>query len=369
MSFYRKNPLFTLVLTICGVLALGELALTYERFAASRAAAKRLAQRKEELQGMAALTPPPTREVAAAIEQDLTKAQAALASMQSELKGRGPAAERLHSAKVPAARTDAYFDLATFVEKMRESAKKHDVEIRPEAARFGFAAYANEGPVQEHIEPVFRQRQIAQYLIEALVEARPRALFSVKREATISKAEREARAAALANGETPPELNTGDSGPDYFIIDPAMTARAAGFIDTTAFRFVFTGQTAALRNFLNRLAAFELPVLVREVEVEPATAEEAATQAAVEESVAQTEPPAAPANAASVVLSLDGLAPAAKAPAAKSTASAARASAATPLVSKPLSKFTVTVEFVELVPPSVPPAADAPIASAPAPGS
>ena len=42
MSWYRKNPLFATVLTLCGLLALGELALTYERFTAARAAEKKL---------------------------------------------------------------------------------------------------------------------------------------------------------------------------------------------------------------------------------------------------------------------------------------------------------------------------------------
>jgi hypothetical protein len=368
MSFYRKNPLFAFALTVCALLVAGELALIYERFAASRDAAKRLEQRRVELQGMAELTPPPTREVAAAVETDLAKAQRALASMQGELKGHGPAAERIHSAKLPAARTDAYFDLATFVERMRESARKHEVEVRSEAARFGFAAYANEGPALDHVEPVFRQRLIAQYLIESLIEARPRALLAIKRERTLTKAEREARETARANGE-PLAESYGEEGPDYFTIDPRVTARMPGFLDTTPFRFVFTGQTAALRTFLNKLASFELPVLVREVEVDTASAEEAAEQPVLEEAAPGSEP--APAtNAASIVLSADaprGAAPATKSaagsasgpkPAASksSTSSrAARASAATPIVSKTLSKFIVTVEFIELVPPAVAP--------------
>ena len=53
------------------------------------------------------------------------------------------------------------------------------------------------------------------------------------------------------------------------MVDPRVTARVKGFIDTMAFRITFTGQTAALRNFVVRLAEFELPILVREVEVEP----------------------------------------------------------------------------------------------------
>jgi hypothetical protein len=362
VSFHRKNPLFAFAMLVCAVVALGELALIHERFTASRAAARRLEQRKGELATTATLIPAPTREIAAAIQADLTRAQASLASMQAELKGRGPSAERIHNAKVPAARTDAYFDLATFVEKMRELARKNDVDLRPEAARFGFAAYANEGPLPDHIEPVFRQRQVAQYLVEALLEARPRALLAVKRERTVTKAEREERAAALANGGTPPEPTSepAEEGPDIFAIDKRITARAPGYIDTLPFRFVFTGQTAALRTFLNKLASFELPVLVREVEVDTATAEETAASTPAEGEAVANETAAAPASASpppSVVLSLDP--PAAKAPAARVAPRTTRAPVAAPIVTKPLSKFTVTVEFVELVPPPAPPPAEA----------
>ncbi len=353
MSFFRKNPVFTASLSLCALVIIGEGALIYERYAASQAAAARYEQRKGELQAMAELAPPPKREVAAAIEADLAKAQGALASMRSELKGRGPAAERIRSAKVPTARTDAYFDLATFVEKTREAAVAGDIEIRAEAARFGFGAYANEGPVPEHIEPVFRQRLIAQYLLDSLIEAKPRAIFSVKRERTVTKAEREARVAAAANGEAPPpdaSSEASEDGPDYFAIDPRVTARVPGFVDTTPFRFVFTGQTSALRTFLNRLAAFDLPVLVREVEVEAATPEEATDQTAKD-----GESDAAPATTPVVRVTT----PSAKAAAAKV---AARVSAAVPIVAKPLSKFTVIVEFVELVTPQAP-SGDAPAAT------
>ena len=359
MSFFRKNPLFALGLTLCGLLVLGELGLIYERFAASREATAKLQKREGDLATMAVLTPPPNRDVATAIEGDLAKAKAALASMQGELKGRGPAAEKIRGAKMPGTRTDAYFDLATFVEKTREAARKNEVDVRPEAARFGFATYANEGPVADHIEPVFRQRQIAQYLTDALIEAKPRAILAVKRERTLGKAEREARAAALANNEPAPEVSSGEDGPDYFTIDPRVTARVPGFIDTQPFRFVFTGQTAALRTFLNRLASFELPVLVREVEVDPATNEESVA-AAVAEDPAPGE--AGGAGASSVVLSA---VPAPKV-AAKPAARDVRAPTSTPIVSKPLSKYTVTVEFIELVTPPPAPAADAP-APAPSP--
>ncbi|HEY1108718.1 MAG TPA: Amuc_1100 family pilus-like protein, partial [Opitutaceae bacterium] len=169
----RKNPVFVGALTLCGALALGELYLIYERWSTMRAASAKLQQNQNDLANMASVIPPPSRDVAQAIEADLARAEAALVSMRAELKGKGTAVEKMRATKVPAARTDAYFDLATYVEKMRELARKNDVAIHVEASRFGFASYTNEGPEADRIESVFRQRQVIQYLTEALLEARP----------------------------------------------------------------------------------------------------------------------------------------------------------------------------------------------------
>jgi hypothetical protein len=295
MSAFKEHPIFASALTACALLMLGEGWCIYDRWETAREATVTLERKKTELHAMGALVPVPTRAVAAAIEADLARAEQALAAMANELKGRGPAAERLRTAHTPATRTDAYFDLATFVEQTRALAQKQEVDVKPEAARFGFATYANEGPDVDHIPTVFQQRLVAQYLIESLFAARPRSLLSVQREHMLTKAEREARDAAVRESQaaaeasgTPPaavaDANfTGQSdSADFFVIDPRASARVPGHLETTAFRMVFTGQTAVLRAFLNKLASFELPVLVREVEVVPATAEEAAFAPAAE---------------------------------------------------------------------------------------
>lgn len=332
MNWYRHYPGFAIGLTLCGLVAAGEIALGVERWLASRAETTRLQQRRVELEGMGQLNPAPTREVAAAIEADLARAQAALAAMRTELSGQPPAVEKLRAAKVPAARTDAFFDLATYVERMKEAAAKAGVQLRPEAARVGFAQYANEGPETDRIEPVFRQRQLAEHLLTLLLEAKPDAIVAVRRERPRTKAEREAEAQALANGQPPPAPEGGD-GPDFFALDPRGSARVPGFVETSAFRLTFQGETAALRLFLNRLAAFELPFLVREIEVDPVSAEDAAAEA----------PPAGPAPAAAVLNAV----PAAR----EATPAAAKAPAQTPLVPRSTSRFTVTVEHVELLTP------------------
>lgn len=362
MSWYRNNPLFAFAIGACVLIGLGELWWIHDRWSATRATAAQVVEKQAQLEAMREVTPPPTRETAAAIEADLERAQRALAAMQEELKGR--AADRWLAAKVPAARTDAYFDLATFVERMRELARRNDVDVRPEAARFGFAAHTHEGPDADRIEPVFRQRQVAQYLLEALLESRPRALLAVKREVPVTQAERAERLAALrvaVEGEPPLEPEAPPEVPedsDFFTIDPRMTAREPGYVDTLAFRVVFTGETAALRDFLNRLATFELPVIVRQVEVEPATLEETTATTPAEETAAASDDPAL--SAPSVVLSLEPASereagvPAGKASGAASSAGARRATVRTvmPIVTRPWSRFTVTVEHIDLLPPA-----------------
>jgi len=329
MNWYRHYPGFAIGLTVCGLVAAGGISLGVERWMASRAEATRLQQRRAELEGMGQVNPAPTREVAAAIEADLARAQAALAAMKTELSGQPAAVEKLRAVKVPAARTDAFFDLATYVERVKEAAAKAGVQLRPEAARAGFAQYANEGPETDRIEPVFRQRQLAEHLLNLLLEARPEAIVAIRRERPRTKVEREAEAQALANGQPPPAPEGGD-GPDFFTLDPRGSARVPGFVETSAFRLTFQGETAALRLFLNRLAAFELPFLVREIEVEPVSAEDVAADA--------------PAAALTAVVALPSAAPAAR-------DAATKAPAQTPLVPRSASRFTVTVEHLELLTP------------------
>jgi hypothetical protein len=294
MDWFRKSPLFFSALIALGLILAGEGWCWFGRARAAGAAQKKYEQKRRELRTLTEVRPALNREVAAEIERDLARTEVALAAMRTELRGRGEAAGLLHDARVPERRPDAYFDIATFVEKMRDRAQAQGVGLKADE-RFGFAAYANAGPEQELIAPVFRQRLLAQHLLVALFDSRPRQLVSMLRARPLTKAEQQAGRAGPAPG--------GESA-DYFEIDPRVSARVPGFVETTAFRVVFVGPTAALRAWLNRLAAFDLPFVVRAVEVEPAGREAGV--------------PAPAANAA------------------------------TPLVPQSLSRFSVTVEFIDL---------------------
>jgi hypothetical protein len=357
VKWYRTSPLFVAALAAAGLVVLGDAVCIGERWVAVSGRAARLRQKQAELAGMRDVTPPPTRAVAAAIESDLAQAERLLAEMRGRLAGHGAAAERIAQAKPPAAGTDAYFDLAGFVERTRDLARKNDVEVRADAAYFGFSTYAHEGPDAEHIAAVFRQRQIVEHLVGLLVEARPRALLAVQRERPLSAAE---RAAPVAAGEpadaaaAAPVILPADGTGDLFALDPGARVGTPGFLESTAFRIKFVGQTATLRAFLNRLAGFELPLIVREIEAEPVPGESGEPFAA-----AESRDPAAKNPLPSIVLSLED--PAANSARGRPMRNVARSA---PIVARPWTAFTVTIEYVELA--AAPAARAAPDAPKPA---
>ena len=345
MASFKSYPVFGTLLIVIGVVVAGEAWLSYNRFEAAKKSAVALNQKRNELTSLQAVQPFPSEENKAAVEADLRRTQVALVAMREGLKGRGPAAEELlkartayiraegmtpeertkllHEANVPAEPTDMFFDLASFTEKTRDKVQQAKITIKTDE-RFSFATYANAGPERDLIPQVFRQRQIVEYLVDALIDAHPSQLLSLQRERPLTKAQR----ALLAAGQQLPPAPRGaapGAESDLFEIDPRISAREPGFVVVTSFRLDFIGDTEALRTFLNKLATFELPLVVRSVEVEPAPA---------------TTPggsvPVNPTTLGAIFGTED-------------TTTAAPVAKPKALVEKVLSKFTVTVEFIDLV--------------------
>jgi len=326
MASFKSNPVFYSALIVIGVVVAGEGWCIFERSNAVQKSQKLLVQKRGELAALQAVDPYPSAANKAAVEADLLRTQNALATMREELKGRGPTAEQLRNAKVPAEPTDVFFDIANFVENNRVKAKQAGVKIKADE-RFGFSVYASAGPERDLIPQVFRQRQIAQYLLDALFAANPRELLSLQRE----RPQTNAQLAAIAAGQVAPAVAAEASGTniDLFEIDSRLSARVPGFVSATAFRVTFIGDTESLRLLLNKLAAFELPLVVRSVEVEPSTAS----------TTTANEPAATAANSLSAIF---GNTPAA-------SAASTEPVKPKPLVAKVLSKFTVTIELIDLV--------------------
>lgn len=204
-----------------------------------------LTRKKQERDWLARQVPAPTAETEAALVAEIADVRRRIADLRAGLQ---PRPTDPFAGPVAASSMDAFFQLAGLVEQARAQAGTTRVTLRAEE-RFGFAAYANEGPDAELLAPVHRQQQAVRLLLEPLFESRPLALLGVRR--------------------TAPGSGGRSGGEDLFTLDPNLSLRQPGLVETEPVRLEFTGQTSTLRTFLNGLAGLRSPVVVRSVEVEP----------------------------------------------------------------------------------------------------
>ncbi len=146
---------------------------------------------------------------------------------------------------------EAFFELADFVERMRERAAARGVKVK-DGERFGFAEFTTVGPSRERIVEVMRQRELAEEVLLTLFEAGPDELVGCER----SESE--------GNERRMQEMDT-------FGVDRRWSLGASD-IGATGYRVRFVGRTEVLRELLNRLAGAEFPLAVTSVEVEPVRA-------------------------------------------------------------------------------------------------
>ncbi len=314
MRRFPGNSFFALALVVLAVVFVAEIRAVFTiRNGIARARA-RGEHRLRELKQFQTTAPAATAENAMAIEEDVGRAGQALAALQSDLTMRNRVAAGWAGVPVPADRWEAFLDLSEFVERTRERAARAGVGLKPDE-RFGFSAYATEGPEAGMIPAVFRQRLVVEALMEGLFDSQPFRLLSIQRETPLLAG------AQPSSPSRMPAARTGARPADLFSMEPRLSSRVPGVADATAFRLAFVGTTGVLRRFLNRLSRLELPVVVRCVEVEPATGPDSAP----------VEP---------IASGLNSLTPAAE-------SSVDAAENLVPVASPAFSKFTVTVESIE----------------------
>jgi hypothetical protein len=251
----RRHPRFFAALG--GVLLLGALGAwrVASELRLAAVAEQRLHAKQQERDFLQTTTP---RANAATTE----RLAAAEASARAELKRRQDAWQGewlpAGTAEAPRDRTEAFFELAVAVERMRANLLTRGIELRPEEY-FGFASYRQTGPDSELIAAVRGQRRVVEALMEALGEARPAGLLAVQRQRPLVGAPRGIAAEMTA---------------DYFAPDPRWALQQVAGAPTLAIRVAFSGDTPVLRKFLNRLAADGQPLAVRLIEAEPLAAGE-----------------------------------------------------------------------------------------------
>jgi hypothetical protein len=346
----KSHPVFGYILISLGLVAVGESYWIYNRYSADKKAHTVLATAQSQELALKASDPFPNAENAQMIADDLKTAQGNLDALKAQLKGNGAKADALATAKPPASADEFVIELTAF--RNAELAKL--AELKPvdthnkvkDTEAFGFTNFAKKGPTTDLMEPIYRDKLIAEYLLDTLLacEHKPDSFISLKRETAYSAKEKKDYQQAYVNYQalgpakpgtsaTPPKLgdNPKDAGPDIFKMNLLESARVPNLVDATAFQISFESQTITLREFLLALGKFDLPVVVSAVEWD------AGAPGIPEEDAAA--PAAAPTDAASAV-----------SPGA-SKAAAPLVVKAKPKVVQQYTKWKVTVEYIQLVTP------------------
>jgi hypothetical protein len=258
VKFLRAHPVFFSILAAIVAVVAAEVWFLLGQRAKETELEARLDRQVLEIESLQRRVPGPSDQNLRAALDDLDQNKVVLTTMLRHLNVVG-ADELEYFEGEPATRTDAYFDIAQFVDRMRSAATEANVSLK-EGENFGFSSYTNEGPEAGLIRPVYRQRRIVEYLLRALFAARPESLVAVQRELPVP----------VGGGVAQAPARDDLAARDFFVIDPQVSARTPGYVETTAFRIEFSGQTTALRGFMNALAAPEIPLVVRSVEVDNA---------------------------------------------------------------------------------------------------
>lgn len=293
-------------------------------------------------------------------QSNLEAAQANLKKLQSQFTDFVASLEETNRERAvfegqPRSSQDMYFQLQTFAQNYREKARATEILIADDE-NFGFDEYVrpnSPSPAEQDIPRLHRQKVIMEYIVNRLfnsveisdeegesgtlrigaIDQPYPASYLLK----INGIQREPTRPQAAEDTTTrgrrPNTPAATSGQlltdDTFTIDPQISARVENAISTDAFRVQFEGRTDALRNFLNGIASFEMPIVIRSVEVVPVSGT-GNNQAARQRSTAND---------------LDALF---GAPAAPSTDTPQQIDNIE-IVSDNVSRFTVTLEYIDVV--------------------
>jgi len=239
-ALYSKRG-FKVALIVAGVVVLLEGFGVFWSYSSLEKEAHRERNLGRDFTNMSQVSLSPTETIAEKIENDVIAYEREVIRLETVLSG-GEFANELSEEGVPRERTDAYFDLVSYAERLRTLARQHAVQIEAEEY-FGFPEYAQEGPEQKLIGKVFRERQILERTLSMLLMSNPERLTVVER--------------------------SGGSDTDEWDEQARLSLAVDGVLKTEFVRMQFSGETACLRAWLNRLGQSGLPVSVRSIEVAP----------------------------------------------------------------------------------------------------
>ena len=315
MSAVKKNPILFTLLMVASLLSVAGLYFAFNASGQLAEAQKNASESGSLLKGLQEFSPAPSADNILIAKRNVEELDHALREIRKDLQRGSKMTLSNDGVSVMAG-------IQQFISESRQKVISHErynsVEqdavsipiVIAEEFAFGFEDYAQEASMPESASAILyldKQRQILEYVINLVVAANPHSIDSVEREhleaATISKN----------------QLGS-------YRIDPAVSARLKGAIDTVAFRITFSGYSRSLRHFLNELASFDLPIVVRSLAV-------ARVESPMRNEVAQK-------NSIEEIFGIFDD---------DSSASLEKNNLTTPVVSENISRFTLDLEFIEIV--------------------
>lgn len=314
MGLFKKNPVFCIVCISALLVFAGVGTLVVIEFGKLSKAKQQSVHVDRQLQALMYAIPAPSADNLQAAQQNAANLKARLQNICETLK-RGSlltiSNDGMH----------VMSGLQNYIANYRKRVTKHlnanevaaPIQV-PDDFAFGFEAYIETTTISEgeFVPLLDQQRKVLSYILDQLIAADPAGIQAVEREAL--------------------ELPSSSRNAGFWI-NPAVSARVPDAIDTLAFRITFTGYTSVLRTFLNNLARFELPIVVRSVEVERSSTN--SSQAAVTNSQGNLDD----------IFSIFGDTSSSS----SATPAAAPETNRKPVISETESSFTVTLEFIEII--------------------
>lgn len=286
MKFFKENPIFCIVLIVLLLAFAGGVYMDYTAYGKSETHENEEENAQRKLKNALNLKPAPTEANLELAKANVAALKEALRQQIETTKGTNP---ELINDSVPADGTELLFQLRGYRDElMRDAARTIPINVNensvadgnipnpgvkiPNDFAFGFSRYLNTGtpPPAAAVKGIYLQKQILDYILDELLDTRPIEIKAVQREyvGTPTAAHRNAAAVASQQAGQSGSGNQQSSITDEFKVGKE-TAAVKDVINTMGFRIVFTGYTENLRQFMKSLEDFELPLVVRSVEVKP----------------------------------------------------------------------------------------------------
>jgi hypothetical protein len=252
MDLLKRNSIFTLVCAVALLVACAGGYLAFSKFTQLKRMNKASAQQQGILNSLLAQQPSLTAANVEAANANVEQLDQAYRRLSQSLYGDAAIVGSTNGVQVMAS-IQEYISDFTYRAKNHVNAdgEPAPVEIAQDLS-FGFEAYAEQASVPElpKVIPLLdQQRQVLTYVMGQLLASDPLEIVSVDRR--------------IYEGESP--MDTKKLG--GFIMPKVASAAVKGLIQTVPLKVEFRGYTSSLRQFLNKLAEFELPILVRSIQV------------------------------------------------------------------------------------------------------